>query len=151
MPGKKTDEKQKEAVELDERRLIREGVISEVNAERLTVRVTFEDRDALVSGELPILTRGSSDPAEYWLPKVGETGVCIFAPNDEDSGQGWLLGTRYNEKNPPSKAGGRRLTFADGTELEIIDGNVNLTITGNFTLAVKGTVKITGEKILLND
>ena len=136
---------------MDERRLIREGVISDVNAEKMTVRVTFEDRDALVSGELPILVRGATDAADYWLPTIGETAVCLFAPNDDTGGQGWLIGTRYTEKKPPAETGGRRLTFADGTAIEILDGNINVTVSGEFNLTVKGNVKIRGSKIYLNE
>ena len=136
---------------MDERRLIREGVVTEINASVMSARVAFEDRDALVSGELAILGRGSSSVADYWLPTVGETAVCLFAPNDEESGQGWLLGTRYNEKSPPTKAGGRRLKFADGTTLEYIDGTLNISVSGDINITAGGNINIKGARINLNE
>ena len=145
---------------MDERRLIREGVVTAINEASMTARVTFEDRDALVSSELPILARGSSSAAaDYWLPSLEDTAVCIFAPNDDQSGQGWLLGTRYNEKNPPAKAGGRRVQFADGTTIEYVDGALNISVSGALNINVSGDINITadgninikGKQIHLND
>ena len=142
-----------------EEKLIREGLVSSVNESLMTARVTFEDRDDAVSTELAILGRGSSSVQDYWLPNVGDTAVCLCAPNGEESGEGWIVGTRYNEQQPPMKAGGRRLIFPSGTTIEMLDEDINVTVAGNLNLTVTGTVSLTsggvtyvrGSQIRLND
>ena len=128
-----------------EQRLIREGEVTALNETLMTARVSFKDRDNLTTAELPILGRGSSSvAADYWLPAVGDRAVCIFAPNDDQAGEGWILGTRFSKKAPPVKAGGRRLMFGSGTALEFEDGNMNLTVAGALNVKVNGAVSIEG-------
>ena len=141
-------------------RLIREGKVTAINESVMSARVSFEDRENLTSAELPILGRGSSSTAgDYWLPTIGDRAVCLMAPNDEQSGGGWIIGTRFSELDPPIKAGGRRLVFGNGTALEFVDGDVNMTVAGNLhivskgdvSIGAEGTVYIKGKEIRLNE
>lgn len=153
---------------LKEQRLIREGEISAVNESLMSARVAFKDREELTSAEMPVLGRGSSSTAgDYWLPTVGDRAVCLMAPNDEQSGGGWIIGTRFSEKDPPIKAGGRRLTFGNGTAIEFSDadmnitvandmnitisGKMNLSVSGDVSVSAGGTVYIQGSNVRLND
>ncbi len=134
-----------------EQKLIREGVVMSVNDSLMTARVTFEDRDAAVSAEYAILGRGSTSvAADYWLPSVGDTAVCLCAPNGEESGEGWIIGTRYTEQAAPIKAGGRRLTLGNGTTVEMIEDGANITVTGDVNLTATGNISVTGAMIFLN-
>lgn len=131
-----------------------------MNESLMSARVTFADREKLTSAELPVLGRGSSSTAgDYWLPTVGDRAVCLMAANDAQSGSGWILGTRFSEKDPPIKAGGRRLTFGNGTAIEFdeedinitVAGNMNINITGDVSLTAGGTAYIKGSEIRLNE
>ncbi len=57
--------------------LIRIGTVSAVNGESCSARVAFEDKDNMVSAELPIITIGSKQTKAYWLPEVG-TQVLVY-------------------------------------------------------------------------
>lgn len=140
--------------------MIREGEVSSVNETLMSARVTFSDRENLTSAELPVLGRGSSSTAgDYWLPTVGDRAICLMAANDDQAGSGWILGTRFSEKDPPVKQGGRRLTFANGTAIEFDDKDINITVAGNMNINISGDVSltaggvayVTGSEIRLNE
>ena len=83
------------------RNMVRNGIVSSVNAKNGTVRVAFEDKDKNVSAELPVISRGSMETKDYWLPDVGEQVVCLFASNDKNTSTGWILGTFFSDKDKP--------------------------------------------------
>ena len=127
-------------------KIIRRGKISAVYPERHTARVTFEDEDNLVSGELPILTTYASRNNFYHLPEVSEQVICIYEQNDSGEGEGAIVGSIYSEVNTP-KANNQeicRLDFGDGSFFEFDRA------TGNFEIHCTGEIKITGAKIFLN-
>ena len=135
-----------------EEKLIREGVVSSVNETLMTARVTFEDRDNVVSAEYAIMGRGSTSmAADYWLPSVGDVAVCLCAPNGEESGEGWIIGTRYTEQSPPVKSGGRRLTMGNGTTVEMLEDGANITVTGDVNITATGSISVRGAMIYLNE
>ena len=84
-----------------EEKIVRHGKISAVYPERHTVRVTFEDADEVVSAEMPYLTTSASKNNLYRLPDIEEEVVCIFEGNDAGEGDGFCIGSFYNEKNVP--------------------------------------------------
>lgn len=57
---------------MDIKKLIRVGTVSSVNAAEGTVRVAFAAQDDMVTYELPVITRGSKNNKDYWLPDVDE-------------------------------------------------------------------------------
>ena len=77
--------------------LIRVGRVSSINYDKGTVRVTFPDKDDIVSAELPYLS------FEYNMPDVQDTVLCIFLGNGIS--KGFCLGKFYNKHNPPIQAG----------------------------------------------
>lgn len=142
----------------------REGTVSAVYPERHSARVTFEDRDNLVSAELPVLTPFASKNKSFAMPDVGERVVVLMAANDQTSGGGWIIGSLYTAKNLPSPETGEnitRLEFADKTfisydreshlfTLQFSDGTA---IThdgesGELNIDCKGDIIINGEKQL---
>ena len=135
--------------------LVREGTVCAVFPEKMTARVTFEDKDDNVSAELPILTKGSAKNKVFWLPDIDDVVVALFAPNDEESGTGWILGTRFNEvdKTPNN-------TDADTTKQEFSDGTyisynrksheMEINCKGNLKITCEGDITIKGRNIFLN-
>ena len=125
---------------------IRRGIISVVYPERHSARVTFEDKDAVVSAELPILTAYASQNFLYHLPDVGEQVICLFEENDAQEGEGVIIGSIHNDKFPP-KANSQdifRLDFSDGSFFifDRASGNLDINCTGNIT--------VNGKNIYLN-
>jgi len=127
--------------------LIRVGRVSSVYPERCTARVVFDDRDDLVSYELPTLGRGSYRTKDYWLPEEEEQVLCLFLPTG--NAEGFILGTRFNEEDlPPIQDKNKRhLRFADGTFIEYDQETHTLTID---LLPTNGTVIINGHLIVNN-
>lgn len=134
-------------MEGESRRLISEGVVSVVYPERHSARVTFPDKDDVVSAELPILTPCGSQNKSYSLPDVGESVICLFSSNDDLSGTGFILGARYDDKNPPAVNSQdiTRRDFKDGTFIQFDRAKSELRI------ECKGDVIINGKRIFLNE
>ncbi|WP_337393861.1 phage baseplate assembly protein V [Phascolarctobacterium succinatutens] len=125
--------------------LIRIGTVSAVNGESCSARVAFEDKDNMVSAELPIITIGSKQTKAYWLPEVGTQVLCIFQPNASGSGisKGFIIGAFYSTQDAPveKNADVRSVTFADGSFIRYQNGNIEINATGK--LLLKGaTVEI---------
>lgn len=116
--------------------LIRVGRVSVVVPERMAVKVVFEDKDSLVSDELPVLTMGSSKNKMYWLPDVGEQVCCIMLPNGHNAG--FCLGSYYSDADPPNVSSQdiRRVDFGDGSYVQFdrATGNLDINCTGNVTI-----------------
>lgn len=64
--------------------MLRAGTVSTVNAADRTVRVTFPDRDDMVSGDLPVI----GPPAQV-LPTEGQSVLIAYAGNGN---QGFCVG-----------------------------------------------------------
>lgn len=127
--------------------LIREGIVSAVYPERCSCRVTFPDRDNLVSAELPILQPAGAKNKFYALPDVGDSVVCLMCPNDPQSCGGFVLGSRYDDKTPPPSDNQdiSMIRFDDGTTLSYNRASHELNIN------CVGNIKINGRNIYLNE
>lgn len=112
--------------------LIRIGTISAVNGAACSARVVFDDKDDLVSAELPIITIGSSQTRAYWIPEVGTQVLCIFQPN----ASGFIIGAFYSSVDKPveSDAAVRSITFADGSFIRYDNGNIEINAKGKLVL-----------------
>lgn len=118
--------------------LIRIGRVSAVNGAECSARVTFGDKDDLVSAELPIITIGSKDTKAYWVPEVDTQVLCVFNPNTSGSGldDGFIIGAFYGDEDTPveSNPNTRSITFADGSFIRYSDGNIEINAKGNLIL-----------------
>lgn len=102
----------------------------------------------------------------YAMPDVGEVVVCLFASNADQTGTGWIIGSRFHDNSPPNannqdvaridfkdktyleydrEKHKMRLEFEDGTFLQY-DGKKH-----EFRLECVGNVYIKGKNIYLND
>lgn len=141
---------------MDIKKLIRVGTVSSVNAAAGTVRVAFAAQDDMVTYELPVITRGSKNNKDYWLPDVDEQVLCLFLPNTSGRGvcDGFVLGTFYSSIDG---AGGkqRRCTcdkYGDGTIIkhDRSTGKLTINATGDLDIIAGGKITINGQTIYLN-
>lgn len=150
--------------------MIRYGTVTSIFPDKGTVKVTFEDLD-IPSAEIPVLQGRTEKTKYYSMPKIGESGICIFP---ENSFSGFYLGSGYNDATPiptSAKEGVEITIFNDGTvisydenssklyincknEIEIIAQNIKITcpkteVIGDINVTgiidVKGSVKASEE------
>lgn len=134
----------------DTKNVIRSGQISSINAANGTARVTFADKDDLVSYDLPVLQRSTLKNKDYSMPDIGESVVCIFQPNGV--AEGFVVGAHYNEEDKPpvSDPDVRQVTFEDGTVVSynrsshVLDINCG---SGTVNIVAGGNVNVTGDVI----
>ena len=136
--------------------LVREGEITQIYPERMTARVTFGDKDNNVSAELSITTQCSAKNKKYFNYDIGDQVVCLFAPNDETSGTGWIIGSSFNEvdKIPEDvDADVQKTEFSDGTFVSYNRKTHEMEIAcrGNLKIICEGNVFIQGKRIDLNE
>jgi phage baseplate assembly protein V len=118
--------------------LIRIGTVSSVNEENGTVRVLFEDKDNMVSDELPLLSY------EYDMPDIKDQVLCIFLPNGIE--KGFCLGSFYSSVNQPSIRNKNVYykKFDDGTSIQYNKSTKELTINSEHPININGAVKVNG-------
>lgn len=118
--------------------IIRVGQVSSVNEAKGTVRVKFDDKDNLISPELPLLD------AEYHIPAIGSQVLCLFLPNGLQ--QGFCLNGFYSDVNsPPVKNKNIYFKdFGDGTSIKYNKQTKVLDITAPGTVNITGNVTVQG-------
>lgn len=141
---------------MDIKRLIRVGTVSSVNAAAGTVRVAFAAQDDMVTYELPVITRGSKNNKDYWLPDVDEQVLCLFLPNTSGRGvcDGFVIGTFYSSVDAPVENSGdvHAVKYGDGTIIkhDRSTGKLTINATGDIDIIAGGNVTINGQTINLN-
>ena len=76
--------------------VLRTGRISSLNVQKGYARVTYQDRDNMVTSEMPLLQFGHI----YWLPRVGDPVMVVHSDNGGEMGV--ILGRYWcNENVPP--------------------------------------------------
>ncbi|WP_106494874.1 phage baseplate assembly protein V [Lentibacillus sp. Marseille-P4043] len=120
------------------RNMIRVGQVNSVNESNGTVQVLFEDKDNLVSGDLPLFS------FEYDMPDVGDQVVCIFLANGIE--QGFCLGPFFSEisKVPVQDKNIFRKHFSDGTYIQYDKNSQQLQITAQKPLTLIGDLTVEG-------
>lgn len=141
---------------MDIKKLIRVGTVSSVNAAAGTVRVAFAAQDDMVTYELPVITRGSKNNKDYWLPDVDEQVLCLFLPNTSGRGvcDGFVLGTFYSSIDAPVENSGdvHAVKYGDGTIIkhDRSTGKLTINATGDIDIIAGGKITINGQTIYLN-
>lgn len=141
---------------MDIKRLIRVGTVSSINAAAGTVRVAFAAQDNMVTYELPVITRGSKNNKDYWLPDVDEQVLCLFLPNTSGRGvcEGFVLGTFYSSVDAPVENSGdvHAVKYGDGTIVkhDRSTGKLTINATGDIDIIAGGKITINGQTIYLN-
>lgn len=126
--------------------LIRVGKVSSVNGKTCRARVTFPDKDDLVSDELAVLQIGANGTEGYWVPEVNTQVLCLFLPNASGNGlnAGFILGAYYSKAKPPPEenANVRAIHFPDGSLIKW-DG-------GAITIKAASAIKIEVPRVDIN-
>ena len=141
---------------MDIKKLIRVGTVSSVNAAAGSVRVAFAAQDDMVTYELPVITRGSKNNKDYWLPDVDEQVLCLFLPNTSGRGvrDGFVLGTFYSSVDAPVENSGdvHAVKYGDGTIIkhDRSTGKLTINATGDIDIIAGGKITINGQTIYLN-
>lgn len=143
--------------------ICREGVVSNVYPERCSCRVTFDDKNGMVSAELPVLTPFSIKNKLYKLPDIGERVVVLMAGNDIKGGAGYVVGSLFTAENPPPESNENltKLEFGDRTfisydrerhEFKIqFNDESSIVYDGEshtFSVYIKGDIEVEGKKRL---
>ena len=82
--------------------IIRVGKISSIDYEKCTAQVVFEDRDDIVSGDLPIRVPKTLKDRYYYMPDIDERVRCVFDPSAPT--KGYIDGSYYADTRlPPIK------------------------------------------------
>ena len=145
-------EEQIKALEVVVRQMIRQGIVTSVQADKGTVRVKLPDSGNITSKPLPVLFRRTLANKAYDLPEIGEQVVCLFLPSGLE--QGFVIGCPYSEKDPVPVKDPDKLHYAfpDGSAFEY-DRKAHkliLDIKGDVALTATGSVTINGKTIHLN-
>ncbi|QOT12954.1 phage baseplate assembly protein V [Paenibacillus sp. JNUCC32] len=124
--------------------LIRIGLVSSVNAKKHTVRVVFEDKDNLVSGDLPVIVPYSASAKAYRLPEVSESVLCVFRGNGIQNG--FCLGSYYTDEDVPPVSNKDQIGtwFEDGSYVfyDQASGSLHVKAAGN--VRIEGDLTVTG-------
>jgi len=137
---------------------IRIGIVSRVNYENGSVRVTYPDKDNAVSGELPCFSHC------YEMPQVGEMVVVVYLSNGKS--EGFAVGKYFNPSNLPVEFGkgiiykplGKKGFFKYDEENDtltiqagkiILEGGTYEVNADSASITTAGTQNYTGKKITL--
>lgn len=141
---------------MDIKSLIRIGTVSSVNAINGSVRVAFSTQDDMVTYELPVITRGSKENKDYWLPDVDEQVLCLFLPNVSGRGvcEGFVLGTFFSTVDAPVESSSdiHAFKYGDGSVIkhDRKTGKLTINATGDIDIIAGGKITINGTTINLN-
>jgi len=97
---------------------IRIGKISSIDPAKGTAKVTFEDRDDIVTRDLTLDYTKTLEDYDYWMPDIGEVVRCFFDP--EAPSRGYIVGSFSSDTRiPPIASKDKRYTlFKDKTLIE---------------------------------
>ncbi len=107
---------------------IKHGIVTEVDEEKVTAKVTFPDDDDLVSYDLPVMHHSMGFAKFYSMPKIGMTALCAFL-TDSGVEDGFILGSFYNEQVTPDKTGQTHyVSFEDGALIGYDESSKKITL-----------------------
>lgn len=106
------------------------GQVSSINDEDGTAVVTRSDRDDKVTAPLEVLTRGSKNTKDYWVPAIDDQVLCIMLPNKNGSGynEGFILGSFFSEVDrvPAGASSNHRILNTPGDLTINVGGTLNI-------------------------
>lgn len=136
------------------------GVVTEVNEKEATAKVKIlHDEDDAVTYELLILQRTAKGNMSYALPEINDKVLCVLF--NEDAVNGYILGSFYDEDNPPPVADKNIFTkvFKDGSKVQFdistgeliadITGSADIKVGKDLTAEITGDATIKASKVLI--
>ena len=79
--------------------MIKVGIVSSVDPNGPTVRVTYPDKDHHVSSDLQLVVSDSLNNKRYFNYDVGEQVLTLSLPNSTGATQGFVLGALYSTED----------------------------------------------------
>lgn len=132
--------------------MMRVGIVSVLDEETCSARVTFDDQDDITTDLLPVLVRNTQENSDYWMPAVDEQVLCLFLGVGLE--QGFILGSFYDEtKPPPANSAKKRVTrFSDGTTVGYDSEAKELLVNavGDITIIAAGNVLIKAQEVTID-
>lgn len=124
--------------------LLRIGAVSSIDYSAGTVRVCFEDKDGIVTDELPLLSH------EYEMPAIGEQVLCLFLGNS--IAKGFCLGRYFYDQDLPVESGQDIYLkqFLREASLKYDRAGKTLTLTAD-QIVFDGNLRINGELVVTGD
>ncbi|WP_439235212.1 phage baseplate assembly protein V [Lonepinella koalarum] len=121
-----------------------QGIVSAVDSQAHKVRCQIPALENLETAWLPFLTQNSGGNQFYCLPDVGELVAILLDARGED---GCVLGTFYNEQDPPPTSNGNLWVkkFNNGT---IIQHDRH---SGDLTIHTTGKVIVNNCDVIVNN
>nr|DAT14561.1 MAG TPA: type VI secretion protein [Bacteriophage sp.] len=121
--------------------VIRIGKVSSVDYEKGMISVYYEDRTAMVTSTMPVLSNG-----RYKMPKVGESILVAHLSNGTNAAV--VLGTVFNDANVPKSSGqnvyyeelsDNTMISSDGTDITLtaVVGSINVSTLINLVKRVE--------------
>lgn len=121
--------------------VIRIGKVSSVDYEKGMISVYYEDRTAMVTSIMPVLSNG-----RYKMPKIGESILVAHLSNGTNAAV--VLGTVFNDANVPKSSGqnvyyeelsDNTMISSDGTDitLKVVVGSINVSTLINLVKRVE--------------
>lgn len=121
--------------------VIRIGKVSSVDYEKGMISVYYEDRTAMVTSTMPVLSNG-----RYKMPKVGESILVAHLSNGTNAAV--VLGTIFNDANVPKSSGqnvyyeelsDNTMISSDGTDITLtaVVGSINVSTLINLVKRVE--------------
>ena len=121
--------------------VIRIGKVSSVDYEKGMISVYYEDRTAMVTSIMPVLSNG-----RYKMPKVGESILVAHLSNGTNAAV--VLGTVFNDANVPKSSGqnvyyeelsDNTMISSDGTDITLtaVVGSINVSTLINLVKRVE--------------
>lgn len=97
---------------------IRVGKVAQLDADGCKVRVTFPDRENVLSHWLRVMVHNTKENKDYWMPDLDEDVICVFLSTGMETG--FVLGSYYPEPvaRPAGTEDVRCVEFADGGRME---------------------------------
>ncbi|EPG5002546.1 phage baseplate assembly protein V [Klebsiella oxytoca] len=125
--------------------LIRVGNVVSTSNNGKSVRVQFPDLDNVVSHDLRmIFRRTSQDKDAGGLPDIGDQVVCLFLPSGDETG--FVLGSVYSDQDRPPEGSGQSKVFhwttTSGASVSLDRESGALVASGVKTASVTATEKI---------
>lgn len=118
------------------------GQVSTADPGSGSVRVTFPDRDNMVSAPLPVITPGGWGRANVF-PEPGDTVLCAFLDNSRSAG--FCLGTYYgSEDAPPGDVHQQGVWFEDGSFVFYDRSTRMLNVKAVGGMKIEGDLTVTG-------
>lgn len=129
------------------------GKVSSVDDNNMSARVTFPDRQNVVSYSLSIIVPFAGSSQFYYMPNVGDTVVCIFNPNNKS--EGYILGTFFNSARLPAETGNVVfMQFDNGTTVKYDKNSKALSVSGKGEINIvsdNGNISIKGKSVSINN